>query len=130
MRSVNRIRVLLADGDVGDLPTRAAALAGKPQIDVVGVSSDGAEALSQVAACRPDLVVLDVRLPPMGGFEAARRIKAGGSAAVVVLVTYHVGELARRAAAGAGADLVVAKAEMIDRIAAIALRMAIGIEPA
>jgi len=124
---MTRIRVFLADGDDIDLPGRAAALAARPMIDVVGTTSDGNVALARIAAEQPDLVVLDVRLAPMGGFEVARQIKLVAGAPVVVLMSHHVGELAQRAAAGAGADMMVAKAAMIDGVAALALRLAAGI---
>jgi len=127
---VNRIRLFLADGDAGSLQARAALLAARPMIEVVGMSSDGEIALARIASERPDLVVLDVRLSPMGGFEAARRIKLAAWSPVVVLTSHHVGELAQRAAAGAGADLMLAKSNLVDGIAAIALRMAAGIPPA
>ena len=124
---MTRVRVFLADGDDIDLQGRAAALAAKPMIEVIGTTSDGNEALQRIAADRPDVVVLDVRLAPMGGFEVARQIKATGSATVVVLMSHHVGELAQRAAAGAGADLMLPKTAMVDGVAALALRMSAGI---
>jgi DNA-binding NarL/FixJ family response regulator len=124
---MTRIRVFLADGDDIDLPGRASALGSKPMIEVIGTTSDGNVALQRITADRPDLVVLDVRLAPMGGFEVARRIKSGGGGPVVVLMSHHVGELAQRAAAGAGADLMLAKTAMVDGVAALALRMSAGI---
>jgi len=124
---MTRIRVFLADGDDIDLPGRASALAAKPMIEVIGTTSDGNVALQRIAAERPDLVVLDVRLAPMGGFEVARQIKAAGGGPVVVLMSHHVGELAQRAAAGAGADLMLPKTAMVDGVAALALRMSAGI---
>ena len=126
---MTRIRVFLADGDDIDLQGRASALASKPMIEVIGTTSDGNVALQRIAADRPDLVVLDVRLAPMGGFEVARQVKAANWAPVVVLMSHHVGELAQRAAAGAGADMMIAKSAMIDGVAALSLRMSAGISP-
>jgi DNA-binding NarL/FixJ family response regulator len=124
---MTRVRIFLADGDDIDIQGRASALASKPMIEVIGTTSDGNIALQRIAADRPDLVVLDVRLAPMGGFEVARQLKLASGAPIIVLMSHHVGELAQRAAAGAGADLMLAKAAMIDGVAALALRMSAGI---
>jgi CheY-like chemotaxis protein len=55
--------------------------------DVVGEASNGAEALVAVAHLRPDLVLLDVQMPDMDGFEVAERLCANGSRPVVVLTS-------------------------------------------
>jgi DNA-binding NarL/FixJ family response regulator len=54
---------------------------------VVGEAADGAEALSAVGRLRPDVVLLDVHLPDVDGFEVARRAAEAPEAPVVVLVS-------------------------------------------
>src|SRR5271170_1464020 len=61
-------------------------------IEVVGEAGDGAEALRQSRHLRPDVVLMDVRMPNMDGLEAARKIIAGGVARVVVLTTFDADE--------------------------------------
>jgi DNA-binding NarL/FixJ family response regulator len=53
-----------------------ALLAAQPDIDVVGDAADGAQAVAEVAAHAPDVVLMDVRMPVMDGLEAVRRILA------------------------------------------------------
>jgi CheY-like chemotaxis protein len=55
--------------------------------DVVGEASNGAEALVAVARLRPDLVLLDVQMPEMDGFEVAERLGVNGVRPVVVLTS-------------------------------------------
>ncbi|WP_406073027.1 response regulator [Micromonospora sp. NBC_01638] len=62
---------------------------GDPGFEVVGEAADGAEALALVATLRPDVVLMDLRMPGMDGVTAIRRLARAGSAArVLVLTTY------------------------------------------
>jgi DNA-binding NarL/FixJ family response regulator len=64
----------------------------EPDLTVVGEASDGADALRQNHDRRPDVVLMDVRMPNMDGLEAARRIIAGSDARVVILTTFDADE--------------------------------------
>ena len=57
-----------------------------PDVLIVGEAENGKQALQQIAELRPDLVLLDLQMPVMGGFEVVRRL-AGGHLPVVVIVT-------------------------------------------
>jgi DNA-binding NarL/FixJ family response regulator len=88
------IRVLIADDqDLVRVGFRL-ILEREPDLDVVGEASDGAEALSLVAATRPDVVLMDIRMPVLDGIEATRRITAAGPVPkVVILTTFDLDEL-------------------------------------
>jgi DNA-binding NarL/FixJ family response regulator len=58
-----------------------------PGFHAVAEASSGPEAVAAVGELRPELVLLDVRMPGMNGIEAARRIKAGHPGTVVVLIS-------------------------------------------
>jgi DNA-binding NarL/FixJ family response regulator len=55
--------------------------------DVVGEATDGGSAVEQAAALAPDLVLLDVHLPDIDGFEVATRVIGAGSAPAVILIS-------------------------------------------
>ena len=75
-----------------------------PGTDVVGEAAHGAEAVRLTAELRPDVVLMDVRMPGMDGIEATRRILAGGGRSrVLVLTTFDLDEYAH-AALRAGAS--------------------------
>ncbi|MDX2681940.1 response regulator transcription factor [Streptomyces soliscabiei] len=74
------------------------------ETDVVGEAAHGAEAVRKAAELRPDVVLMDVRMPGMDGIEATRRIlAAGGRSRVLVLTTFDLDEYVH-AALRAGAS--------------------------
>ncbi|WP_159622171.1 response regulator [Ruania rhizosphaerae] len=81
----------------------------EPDLEVIGEASDGRIALEQVAALSPDIVLMDIRMPGMGGIEATQRLAAEHpSTRVLVLTTFDVDEYAF-AALRAGASGFLAK---------------------
>ena len=87
------IRVLLVD-DQSLLRTGFRMILGaEPGLEVVGEAGDGQEAVALVAHLRPDVVLMDVRMPTMDGIEATRRITAANDdVRVVVLTTFDLDE--------------------------------------
>ena len=80
--------------------------------EVVGEAPDGESALEAVAALHPDLVLLDVQLPGIDGFEVTRRLRANGSPSAVVLISSRDSGDYGTLAEESGALGFVAKAEL------------------
>jgi DNA-binding NarL/FixJ family response regulator len=81
-----RPRLLIVD-DHDDFRRSARALLELEGFEVVGVAEDGLSALAAVEALRPDVVLLDIQLPGMDGFEVVRQLRARREPAQVVLIS-------------------------------------------
>jgi DNA-binding NarL/FixJ family response regulator len=87
------IRLLLVDDHAMVRMGLAAMLQAEPDLKVVGEAADAAQALARERELRPDVTLMDVRLPGGSGIEALRRIKAERAAArVLMLTTFHTEE--------------------------------------
>jgi len=86
------IRVLLADDQPLVRTGFRMILEAEPGIEVAGEAGDGADAVRQAGQLRPDLVVMDIRMPVQDGIAATAQITAAGSARVLVLTTFHLDE--------------------------------------
>jgi DNA-binding NarL/FixJ family response regulator len=83
------IRVLIADDEDMVRAGFRLVLAREDDIDVVGEAVDGKQAVAETGRLRPDVVLMDIRMPVMDGIEATRHIAdAGGASRVVVLTTF------------------------------------------
>jgi DNA-binding NarL/FixJ family response regulator len=86
---VNPIRLLIVDDHPVVRDGLRGMLSGDPDFEVVGEAADGAEALALVGSQRPDVILMDLRMPGMGGTAAIRQLTEQGSQArVLVLTTY------------------------------------------
>jgi DNA-binding NarL/FixJ family response regulator len=89
------ITVLLADDQVLVRAGFRALLNAEPDIEVVAEAGDGLEAVRLAAQTRPDVVLMDIRMPGVDGLEATRRIVADpalGGTRVVILTTFELDE--------------------------------------
>lgn len=80
-------RLLVADDHDLIRGALTAMLADEPDLEVVGEARDGREALGLCRKLRPDLVLMDVRMPEMDGLTATRTIKEEGSPTIVLVIT-------------------------------------------
>jgi DNA-binding NarL/FixJ family response regulator len=100
-----------------------AVLSAEPGVRVVGECGRGDEAVRLAAELRPDVVLMDLRMPGLDGVDATARIVAAGSGAVLVLTTYDSdGDVLRAVEAGATGYLLkdASRTELADAVAAAA----------
>ena len=80
-------RTVLIVDDHPSFRATARALLEAEGFSVVGEAADGAEALAKTEELHPDLVLLDIQLPDLDGFEITRRLQANGASPAIVLVS-------------------------------------------
>ena len=85
-------------------------------IEIVGEAADGQEAIRLVQALQPEVVLMDLEMPVLDGYEAARRIKAGFPSCRVVALTVHGYEAARQKASQSGVDVFLVKGGSVDTL--------------
>jgi len=118
------IRVLICDDQALVRGGFRAILGAQPDIDVIGEAENGAEAVALAGRRRPDVILMDIRMPVLDGVQATRRLVAQGSPArVLVLTTFDLDEYVHAAIrAGASGFLLkdVTPAKLIEAIRIVA----------
>ena len=114
------IRILIADDHAVVRGGLRALLGDAPDLEVVGEAADGDETLSLAASLHPDLVLLDITMPPEDGIRTARRLKAEHPEILVLFLTMHEDEgLLHEALRAGAAGYVIKRAEETEILQAI-----------
>jgi DNA-binding NarL/FixJ family response regulator len=103
----------------------AAMLATEPDLELVAEARDGAEAVTLFEAHRPDVVVMDLQMPTLGGVAATRAIRTIEPEARVIALTTYDGDADIHNALSAGACAYLLKDALVDQLVA-AIRSAAG----
>jgi DNA-binding NarL/FixJ family response regulator len=85
-------------------------------IEIVGQATNGLEAVNQVESLQPDVVLMDLEMPGMNGYEAARQIKKHSPATRVIALTVHDYSAARERASLFGADAFIVKGSSLESL--------------
>ena len=115
------IRVLVADDHAAIRAGLTMILDGAPDIEVVAEAEDGAAAVRKAAALRPDVVLMDVRMPGTDGIEATRRVIEAGTAQVIVLTTFDMDEYVYGAMRAGAAGFLLKSVDAIRLVESVRL---------
>ena len=107
------LSVLLVDDHEGFINAAVRHLRRLDWVNIVGSAGNGIEAIAQCEALRPDVVLMDLAMPEMGGLQATRLIKAQDAPPYVVIASHFDDAEHREHALRAGADAFVSKLSYI-----------------
>lgn len=121
---MRKLRLLLVDDHPGFINAAVRHLRKLDWIEIAGMAGNGIEAITQCETLRPDVVLMDLAMPEMGGLQATRLIKAQDSAPYIVIASHFDDAEHREHTLRAGADAFVSKLAYIHDVMPILERIA------
>jgi len=118
------VRVLIADDHRLFAESLMAVLSQDERVDVVGIAEDGKEAVDLAAELRPDVILMDLKMPVLDGFEATRRIREAGLDMQILILTGTDEPIGSERASAAGANGYLRKERSVDELKDVFLEVA------
>jgi DNA-binding NarL/FixJ family response regulator len=118
------VRVLIADDHRLFAESLMTVLSQDERVDVVGIADDGREAVELAAELEPDVILMDLKMPVLDGFEATRRIRESDSEAQILILTGTDEEIGSEDATAAGASGYLRKEQGVDELRTVFLEVA------
>jgi DNA-binding NarL/FixJ family response regulator len=118
------VRILIADDHRLFAESLMTILSEDDRIDVVGIAGNGQEAVELALELQPDVILMDLKMPVLDGFEATRRIRAAGSDAQVLILTGTDEAIGSEEAVMAGASGYMRKGQGVAELKQVFLEVA------
>lgn len=113
---MRRLRLLLVEDNDVYRATLELVLEGQDELEVVGAVADGRTAVVEAARLRPDVVVMDFRIPGLDGAQATAAVRAARPGTAVVCLTAEATAADREAVLAAGAASLVEKGRPLEEL--------------
>ncbi|MEO6726241.1 MAG: response regulator transcription factor [Blastocatellia bacterium] len=113
-----QIRILIVDDHRAVREGLAEMISAQSDMAVAGIACDGVEAVTMFGQLRPDVTVIDMRLPKLGGLDAIRAIRRANAQSRFIVMTSFQGDQGREQAISAGASAYLLKETFGDELLA------------
>ena len=110
------IKILIVDDDARFREQVKEVLLVEPNIEVVGEAADGREAICQARELKPDLALMDVRMPGLNGINATRQLKGEMPTIRIIVLSLYDVAMYKKAAIANGADDYLIKRVMVKEL--------------
>lgn len=121
---MRELKILLVDDHAGFISAAMRHFRRVSWLSVAGTAGNGIEAIAQCEMLRPDVVLMDLAMPEMGGLQAARLIKAQDEPPYIVIASHFDDGEHREHALRAGADAFISKLAYIQEVMPLLERLA------
>jgi|SRR5215218_6088947 DNA-binding NarL/FixJ family response regulator len=118
------VRILIADDHRLFAESLMTVLGEDDRVDVVGIAEDGQEAVELAAKLQPDVILMDLKMPVIDGFEATRRIREAALDTQILILTGTDEEIGSEDAAAAGASGYLRKESSVAELKEVFLEVA------
>jgi NarL family two-component system response regulator LiaR len=126
---MQRTRVLVADDNGIYRAQLGRFVSSQPDMEVVGFASDGGEAVSLASLLRPDLVLMDLCMPGLDGFDATQTLASSHAEVKVIALTAHRAPDTEQRSLEAGAAAFLRKSDVDSRLLDVIRGLAAGSHP-
>jgi len=106
------LRVLLVDDNENFLETLARYVKTFPSVEIVGKAGSGEDAVELTSKLKPDLVLMDIKMPGLSGFETTRLLKSSENPPRILLLSFNNDPHYKSESIKAGADGYLTKSEI------------------
>jgi DNA-binding NarL/FixJ family response regulator len=118
------VRILIADDHRLFAESLMAVLSEDERIDVIGIAGNGQEAVDLARKLQPDVILMDLKMPVLDGFEATRQIRATDSGAQILILTGTEEKIGSEDASAAGASGYLRKEQSVAELKDVFLEVA------
>jgi DNA-binding NarL/FixJ family response regulator len=118
------VRILIADDHRLFAESLMTVLSEDDRVDVVGIANNGLEAVELALELQPDVLLMDLRMPVLDGFEATRQLRDAGSNAQILILTGTDSDIGSEDAALAGASGYLRKEQGVAELKQVFLEVA------
>jgi DNA-binding NarL/FixJ family response regulator len=118
------VRILIADDHRLFAESLMAVLSEDDRVDVIGIAEDGRQAVDLATELRPDVILMDLKMPVLDGFEATRRIREAGLDTQIFILTGTDQAIGSEDAVAAGASGYLRKEQSVAELKDVFLEVA------